>query len=76
MKETARKTRSATCNGKAQRAEILIKREEQKTKFIDTSPNQRESLATSLVVLNVKVEEKEANLKSQLSRRGNGKGLQ
>lgn len=73
MKETARHTRSATGSQKSKRMKIFIK-EEKEVEMTDSSTNQRETVAMPLSDYPVKDEEKDVDLKSQLSRLGYQRG--
>lgn len=73
MKETARRTRSATRSQKSKRVKIFIK-EEKEVEMTDSSTNQRETVAMPLSDYPVKDEEKDVDLKSQLSRLGYQRG--
>lgn len=75
MKDTIRKTRSATRFEKSQHSELSIKREEGDLKTIEIGGNQHEFVAMSSSDSVVKVEEKEADLKDQPPEPGKEKGL-
>lgn len=71
MKQTARKSRSATHLKKSERVEIVIKKEnDNKTNF-----SQQEGTATPSVNPIVKAEENEIDLKSQVVKDEEEKGL-
>lgn len=71
MKTTKRKTRSETRSNNSQRAEISIKRK----KTAKSVSTQYGIGAISSRDLNVKVEEKEADLKNRLESFGNEEGM-